>query len=270
MAKRLSAKEPAGNAVETLAARLRRAGETGTPCAPVRGELPEGDLDAAYAVQDANTRAWLADGRRPVGRKIGLTSRAVQKQLGVDRPDFGMLWADMAVCDGEEIAPGAVMQPKIEGEISFVLADDLTVERPTVADVTAAIAYAAASIEIVGSRIENWDISIVDTIADNASSGLFVLGNEPHMLEDFDSRLCGMVVEHRGEPVSVGAGAACLGNPLNAVVWLAREMVARGRPLRAGDIVMSGALGPMVPVAPGEVYEVRINGLGSVRAAFAK
>ena len=106
------------------------------------------------------------------------------------------------------------------------------------------------------------------TIADNASSGLFVLGNEPRGLDDFDPRLCGMVVEHRGEPVSVGAGAACLGNPLNAVVWLAHEMVTRGRPLMAGDIVMSGALGPMVPVTPGEVYEVRINGLGSVRAAF--
>ena len=128
----------------------------------------------------------------------------------------------------------------------------------------------APAFEIVDSRIRDWDITILDTIADNASSGLFVLGNEPHMIEDFDSRLCGMVIEHRGEPVSVGAGAACLGNPLNAVVWLAREMVARGRPLRAGDIVMSGALGPMVPVAPGEVYEVRINGLGSVRAAFAK
>lgn len=256
--------------IETLAARLRRAGETGEACAPVRAELPERDLDAAYAVQEANTNVWLEAGRRPAGRKIGLTSKVVQTQLGVDQPDFGMLWADMAVADGEEIAPGAVMQPKIEGEISFVLADDLAMEMPSVADVTSAIAYACASIEIVGSRIANWDISIVDTIADNASSGLFVLGNAPHMLEDFDSRLCGMVVEHRGEPVSVGAGAACLGNPLNAVTWLAREMVTRGRPLRAGDIVMSGALGPMVPVTPGEVYEVRINGLGSVRAAFGK
>ena len=122
---------------------------------------------------------------------------------------------------------------------------------------------------MVGSRIADWNINIQDTIADNASSGLFVLGNERHALEDFDSRLCGMVVEHRGEPISTGAGAACLGNPLNAVIWLARVMVARGRPLRAGDIIMSGALGPMVPVAAGDVYEVRISGLGSVRAAFA-
>lgn len=264
------AKKTDTKTIDGLAKRLRRAAETGTPCKPVRADLPERDLDAAYAVQDANTRHWIKQGRRLVGRKIGLTSAVVQTQLGVDQPDFGMLFADMAIPDGEEIPGSAVLQPRIEGEVSFVLGDDLDMELATAADVISAIAYAVASIEVVGSRIENWDINIVDTIADNASSGLFVLGNEPHAIEDFDTRLCGMVVEHRGEPVSVGAGAACLGNPLNAVVWLAREMVARGRPLLAGDVVMSGALGPMVPVTPGEVYEVRISGLGSVRAAFGK
>jgi 2-keto-4-pentenoate hydratase len=223
--------------IPALAKRLRTAMDSGKGCKPLRNDLPAGDLDAAYAVQEANTKYWLKAGRRPVGRKIGLTSKVVQTQLGVDQPDFGMLFADMAIPDGEEIAATSVMQPKIEGEVAFVLDRDLDVENPT--------------------------------IADNASSGLFVLGNERHTLADFDSRLCGMVVEHRGEPVSVGAGAACLGNPLNAVIWLAREMVERGRPLAAGDIIMSGALGPMVPVAPGEVYEVRISGLGSARAAFA-
>lgn len=262
------AKKPSNKTIDTLARRLRDAHESATPCGPVRTDLPERDLDAAYAVQETNTRHWVAQGRRPVGRKIGLTSAVVQTQLGVDQPDFGMLFADMAIPDGAEVPGAAVLQPRIEGEVSFVLGDDLDMELATAADVMRAIDYAVASIEIVGSRIADWDINIVDTIADNASSGLFVLGNAPRMLEDFDPRLCGMVVEHRGEPVSVGAGAACLGNPLNAVVWLAREMVARGRPLLAGDIVMSGALGPMVPVTPGEVYEVRINGLGSVRAAF--
>jgi len=260
--------KPTKKTIEKLAADLRKAGESGKACAPVRTSLPEGDIDAAYAVQDVNTRHWLAAGRRLVGRKIGLTSKVVQKQLGVDQPDFGMLYADMAYGDGEEIPSGALIAPKIEGEISFVLADDLDMERPTVADVTNAIAYACASIEIVDSRVRDWDISILDTVADNASSGAFILGNQPHALDDFDTRLCGMVVEHRGEPVSVGAGAAALGNPLNAVVWLAREMVARGRPLAAGDIVMSGALGPMVAAQPGETYEVRINGLGLVRAVF--
>ncbi|MBO6782636.1 MAG: fumarylacetoacetate hydrolase family protein, partial [Alphaproteobacteria bacterium] len=255
--------------MDALATGLRKAGETGVACEPVRNSLPEGDIDSAYAIQDVNTKHWVDNGRRLIGSKIGLTSRVVQKQLGVDQPDFGMLFADMVYSDGEEIPAGKLIAPKIEGEISFVLADDLPMERPTVADVTNAIAYACASIEIVDSRVKNWDIGIVDTVADNGSAGAFILGNEPHALEDFDTRLCGMVVEHRGEPVSVGAGAACLGNPLNAMVWLAREMVARGRPLAAGDVVMSGALGPMVAAEPGEAYEVRINGLGSVRAVFA-
>ena len=270
MAKTSTKKPPTKKTINDLAVSLRKAGETGKACAPIRTSLSDGDVDAAYAIQETNTKYWQNKGRRLVGRKIGLTSKVVQTQLGVDQPDFGMLFADMAYSDGEEIPVGALIAPKIEGEVSFVMGDDLEMEHPTIADVTNAIAYAAASIEIVDSRVRDWDISILDTVADNASAGAFILGNEPHALEDFDSRLCGMVVEHRGEPVSVGAGAACLGNPLNAMVWLAREMVARGRPLSAGDIVMSGALGPMVPVNPGEVYEVRINGLGSVRAVFGE
>ncbi len=120
------------------------------------------------------------------------------------------------------------------------------------------------------SRNENWDISIVDTVADNASSGLYVLGTRPVPLSNVDLRLCGMVLEHAGEPVSVGAGAACLGNPLNAVVWLASTMARNGTPLRAGDVVLSGALGPMVSVTPGASYEARISGLGSVRVSFSQ
>ena len=257
------------DAIATHAERIRSAYATGVPCEPIRDELSEGDLDGAYAIQEVNTLHWLSNDRRLVGRKIGITSKAVQVQLGVDQPDFGMLFADMAIPDGEEIPASTVLQPRIEGEVAFVLAHDLDHLQPTIADVSNAIAYATAAIEVVGSRIADWNINIQDTIADNASSGLFVLGNERHSLADFDSRLCGMVVEHRGEPVSTGAGAACLGNPLNAVIWLAKVMVERGHPLRAGDIIMSGALGPMVPVVAGDVYEVRISGLGSVRAAFA-
>ena len=186
------------NAIAALAERIRTAYESGIPCAPLRDQLPEGDLDAAYAIQEANTWHWLSADRRLVGRKIGITSKAVQVQLGVDQPDFGMLFADMAIPDGEEIPAGAVLQPRIEGEVAFVLERDLDHAQPTIADVSNAIGYATAVIEVVGSRIADWNINIQDTIADNASSGLFVLGNERHALEDFDSRLCGMVVEHRG------------------------------------------------------------------------
>jgi 2-keto-4-pentenoate hydratase len=254
--------------IKSVAERLRKAAETGTAIAPIREELAEGGVAAAYAVQQANTDHYVKQGRRVVGRKIGLTSKSVQKQLGVDSPDFGMLFADMALYDGEEVQLGKVLQPKVEAEIAFVLERDLTQAGASLADVISAIAYALPAIEIVGSRIEKWNIKLLDTIADNASSGLFVLGTQPRKLDALDLRLCGMAMERRGEPVSFGAGAACLGNPLNAALWLARTMVDVGSPLKAGDIIMSGALGPMVGVSPGDVLDTRINGLGTVRAAF--
>jgi len=256
--------------IEALAERLRRAEETGAPCGPIRDHLPEGDVEAAYAVQRANTEFWTKQGRRLVGRKIGLTAKAVQRQLGVDQPDFGMLLADRTVGDGEEIDPGLVMQPRVEAEIALIIERDLTAERPTVADVIRATAFAVPAIEVVSSRIADWDIRIVDTIADNASFGLYVLGGPPRSLDGLDLRLCGMVMERRGEPISLGVGAACLGNPLNAAAWLARKMVEVGMPLQAGDVIMTGALGPMAPVAGGDVIEARISGLGSVRAVFAE
>ena len=256
-------------AIDEIAGRLRRAADTGVAIPPIRDEIAAGGVGAAYAVQQANTAHYLAHGRRLVGRKIGLTSKSVQKQLGVDSPDFGMLYADMALGDGEDVALGRVMQPKVEAEIALVLEKDLPQPRVTLAEVISAAAYALPAIEIVASRIENWNIKLLDTIADNASSGLFVLGGEPKQLDGLDLRLCGMSMERRGEPVSVGAGAACLGNPLNAAVWLARTMVEVGAPLKAGDVIMTGALGPMVTVDPGDVIDVRINGLGSVRAVFA-
>jgi len=259
-----------GSAVIFAAAqRIREAYRSGVPCSPVRELLGPTDVAAAYAVQDHNTQRWLAEGRRLVGRKIGLTDKSVQKQLGVDEPDYGMLFADMAVADGEELQAQELLQPRVEAEVAFRLARDLRCEQLTMADVIDAVDFVVAAIEIVGSRVARWDIKITDTVADNASSGRYVLGNEPHRLGDFDSRLCGMVMERRGEQVSLGAGVACLGNPLNATLWLAKKMAAIGRPLRAGDMVLSGALGPMVPVTPGDVFDARINGLGSVRVAFA-
>ncbi|MBN9428219.1 MAG: fumarylacetoacetate hydrolase family protein, partial [Burkholderiales bacterium] len=205
-----------------------------------------------------------------VGRKIGLTSLAVQRQLGVDSPDFGALFADMAVGDGEEIAWSRLMQPKAEAEIALVLERDLAHAKHTVADLISATAYALPAIEVVGSRIANWDIKLVDTVADNASSGLFVLGTRPVKLSKLDLAGCGMTLERRGEQVSVGAGSACLGNPLNAAIWLADTLARLGTPLRAGDVLMTGALGPMAVINPGEVFTARIEGLGSVSAVFGK
>jgi 2-keto-4-pentenoate hydratase len=239
-----------------------RAAYAGTPIAPIRTQLAELDVDAAYAIQQENTAHWQAEGRRLVGSKIGLTSRAVQNQLGVDRPDFGVLFADMMVAEDEPVAAGRVLQPKIEAEVAFLLDRDVDVEAPTVIDVLRAVAYAMPALEIVGSRITNWDIGVVDTVADNASSGLFVLGGPIRRLDGLNLRALQMQMTRREEIVSKGTGAACLGNPLNAMAWLASELASRKRPLRAGDVVLSGALGPMVPVNSGDAFEANIAGSG--------
>jgi 2-keto-4-pentenoate hydratase len=257
-------------AVIKVADALFEAGQSGVPCAPVRDLLPEGALDLAYAAQEINTQRGIEKGRRLVGRKIGLTSLAVQKQLGVDQPDYGMLFDDMAIPDGWEISRKQLIQPKVEAEVAFVLDRDLDSDRLTIADVIRAVAFALPAIEVVDSRVKDWKIGILDTIADNASSGLYVLGATPKKLQHLDLRAAGMVMESAGEPVSVGAGAACLGDPLSAMLWLAKTMARVGRPLKAGDTVLSGALGPMAPASWGNVFEARIEGLGSVRAAFAK
>lgn len=251
--------------VQGAADRLNEAYGT-VPCAPIAELL--GSIDDAYAVQETNTQRWLDAGRRLVGRKVGLTSAAVQRQMGVGQPDYGMLFADMAVDLGAEIEWGRLLQPKAEAEIAFVLGDDLPHADTTTAEMIAAIDFALPAIEVVDSRIADWKISILDTIADNASSGLYVLGSRPVPITDFDPIMCGMVMERAGEPVSVGAGIACLGSPISAAAWLARTMAAAGRPLQAGDTILSGALGPMVAAQPGDVFEVRINGLGSVSARF--
>ena len=249
---------------------LNNAALNSKACDPIRALLDDGDIEAAYKVQEINTKLAIESGRHLVGRKIGLTSKAVQNQLGVNQPDYGMLFADMARTEAEEIALSDILQPKVEAEVAFVLKKDIDNPNATIADVMQAIDYAVAAIEIVGSRVNNWDIKITDTIADNASSGLYVLGSSPKKLSDFDPRLCGMVMENHGEPVSVGAGAACLGSPLNATLWLARVMAKVGYPMRAGDTILSGALGPMVSVKAGDVFDVKINGLGRVSAFFTK
>ncbi len=260
-------------AITQAAQLLWTAAESGEAIAPLREQFSPFTPADAYAVQDLNTQRRLQAGARLVGRKIGLTARSVQQQLGVDQPDFGMLFADMAYSDGEPIPWHVLMQPKVEAEVALVLEHDLPDPGVTVAQLLRATAFALPAIEVVGRRIANWNIRFVDTVADNASSSAFVLGNTPVLLAGLaglDLRLAGMVMERSGEPVSLGAGAACLGHPYNATVWLANKMASLGRGLKAGDLVLTGALGPMVQVAPGDVLEARIHGLGSVRAVFGE
>lgn len=253
---------------EAAARRLVAASVDRTPCAPIRDLLPNGTIDDAYAVAQRAIELTKSDVLR-VGRKIGLTSAAVQRQMGVDTPDFGVLFADMAYGDSEPIPADVLLQPRVEAEIAFVLGRDLP-ERPVVAvDVMRATEFVVASIEVVDSRIEGWDISIVDTVGDNASSGLFVLGGAPKRLHDVDVWATEMTLTCDGAVVSSGTGAACLGNPVNAVVWLANAVASRGAPLLAGEVILSGSLGPLVPAERGRTYEATFSRLGSVRATFA-
>jgi 2-keto-4-pentenoate hydratase len=249
--------------------RLERAMRTRVPCDAVRDLIGADDIELAYDVQRQLTERRLAEGGRVVGRKIGLTSPAVQRQLGVDRPDFGVLFADMDVTDLPEVPSERLLQPKTEAEVAFVLGADLTDGPLDVAQVRAAVAYATAALEIVDSRIAGWDITFGDTVADNASSGLFVLGEQQLTLDEFEPVEVEMTMQLDGEQVSTGSGAACLGDPLVALSWLARTSRDLGDPLRAGQVVLSGALGPMVASPPGSVVTAQLGRLGTVSATFS-
>jgi 2-keto-4-pentenoate hydratase len=252
-----------------LARRLRDAYSRGV-VPPLRDGLDPVDADGAYAVQTINTRFWEAQGRRIVGRKAGLTATAVQKQLGVDQPDFGVLFDDMAVADGGALDPARTIQPKAEAEIAFVLGADLPDPDTTPDMVAAAVATVHTAIEIVDSRIADWKISFADTVADNGSSAFFVLAKAGKPFSGLDIYTAGMVMEINGAIVSLGAGAAALGHPLNAAAWLARTLARRGEPLKAGDILLAGALGPMVALAPGDHVRAIVGGLGEASFTYGK
>jgi len=259
------------DAVAQVVRQLETAQDTRTPCAPIRGLLKYGDadIDLAYAVQSELIARRTATGARVVGRKIGLTNPKVQIQLGVDRPDFGVLLDDMYAPAGEPVDMTRLLQPKIEAEIAFILNADLDqAGLISESDVAAATDHVVAALEIVDSRVAGWDISIIDTIADNGSSAMFALGDQPVGLDGLDLVATAMTMTRNGEHVCDGTGPDCLGNPLTAVAWLANTARDYGAPLRAGEIILSGALGPMVPVAPGSSFTADITGIGTVAATF--
>ncbi len=259
----------ARSGVDLAVARLRTAVLERTPCVPIRDLVDLDDVTTAYQVQKRLTASRVASGARVVGRKIGLTSPAVQAQLGVDQPDFGVLFDDMAFASGEVVPMDRLLQPKAEAEIAFVLAADLAEGDLGPEQVRAAVDCCVAALEIVDSRIADWDITFVDTVADNASSGLYVLGPVRRTLEEVEPTRVEMRMLVDDEVVSTGTGAACLGDPLAALRWLAQTARDFGDPLRAGQLVLSGALGPMHPVHAGARVTAEISGLGSVTTTFS-
>lgn len=221
-------------------------------------------LEAAYAVAAVNTRARVAAGARVVGRKAGLTSKAVQEQLGVDQPDFGLLFDDMEYLSGQDVPAARLLQPKIEAEVAFVMGRDLDAEKPSWGEFLVSLAYALPALEIVDSAITDWKITLVDTVADNASCGLYVVGDQPRPVGQTELAGLGMRMSCNGRVVSLGSGTACLGHPLRAAYWLAQTMARIGQPLRAGEILLSGALGPMVAVKAGDFVHAELGALGTV------
>lgn len=250
--------------VQDTADRLFAARSEGRPVPPVRALLPSKDLAAAYAVQRCNVERLVASGRRRIGRKIGLTSEAVQRQLGVDQPDFGVLFDFMNFGGiGSEIPTPRLIAPRVEAEFALLLGADI-LEGPVSAEAAArAVDSVAVAAEIVDSAIAGWDIDIVDTVADNASCGGFVTGPWTPFTRALDLPARAMRMTHDGTEISSGFGAATLGDPLNALAWLAQTAIEVGDPLRAGEIVLAGALGPMKPLTPGD-YFVEVEGFSTL------
>lgn len=247
---------------------LWEAERAGRPIAPLMNANRHLTISDAYAIQRHNVERRIAAGRVVVGHKIGLTSRAMQMMLGVDEPDFGAILDDMLVEEGDPIRFDSLLQPKAEGELAVVLDHDLVGPGVTIPVALRAIAGVLPAIEVIDSRIVDWRITLLDTVADNASSGRVVIGSRLTPLEGLDLRLVGAVLSLNGDVVETGAGAAALGSPIRCVSWLANKLGELGSGLRAGEIVMTGALHRAIDVAAGDVVTAEFGGIGSVTVRF--
>jgi 2-keto-4-pentenoate hydratase len=253
---------------EELAAELADAERSRVPMAPLTSIHSDIDVVDAYEIQLINIRQRVAEGARVVGHKVGLSSEAMQKMMGVDEPDYGHLLADMEVYQDKPVPAGRFLYPRVEVEVGFILADDLPGAGCTEDDVLAATAAFAPSIELIDTRIKDWKIALCDTIADNASSAGFVLGKERVSPKDVDIRAIKAVLTRNGEIVAEGRSDAVLGNPVTAVAWLARKVDSFGVRLKAGDIVLPGSCTRAIDARPGDEFIADFTGLGSVRLSF--
>jgi 2-keto-4-pentenoate hydratase len=250
------------------AAFLAEAEKTGVGTSPITSLDPEISIRDAYLIQLENIHNKLEQGHKVSGKKIGLTSLAMQKLLGVDEPDYGHLLDSMEVGNGGTISMQQVLQPKVEAEIAFVLKKDLSGPHVTTLDVLQATDYIVPALEIVDSRVKDWKIKLADTIADNASSGFYVLGDRKARIDEVNLELLGMVLSKNGEIVNTGVGAAALGNPATCVAWLANRLSDFGISLKAGEIILSGALSAAAEATSGDEFTARFAHLGQVNVKF--
>lgn len=256
-------------AIERYGDELYRALRQAEPVAPLTAREPGITIDDAYRIQlRMIERRITLDGECVIGKKIGVTSEAVMNMLDVRQPDFGHLTSAMVFADGAAIDVSQLIAPKAEGEIAFVLKHDLAGPGVTNADVLRATEAVLPCFEIVDSRIRDWKIRIQDTVADNASSGVFVLGDQAIDPRELDLALVGMTLEKNGEIAATGAGAAALGHPANAVAWLANTLGRLGMTLDAGEVILSGSLAAMVPVTAGDALRISLGGIGSASVRF--
>ena len=251
-----------------LAEALWEAERSRVPISPL-SEIHAGiTVEDAYAVQGLNLERRLTGGARLLGRKVGLTAKAMQQMLEVDEPDYGALMDDMFIEEGDTVDLGTLIAPRIEGELAFVLGHDLIGPGVTAVAAARAVAGVTPALEIIDSRIANWKITLADTVADNASCGRVMLSGGLTSIDGLDLRLIGMALERNGEIVETGAGAAVLGNPLRCVAWLANKLAQFGEGLRAGDVVLAGALHRAVELHAGDVIRAEFAHLGAVTAHF--
>lgn len=242
---------------------------TRTTVPPLLGRAEGITIEHAYRIQQRMVARRVQAGEKIIGKKIGVTSKAVQNMLGVFQPDFGQLTSGMHYEEGQDVPLGGLIQPKAEAEVAFVLKRDLQGPGITAVDVIRATDYVAPCFEIVDSRITDWKIKIQDTVADNASCGVYLLGKAKSRLTDLDLNLAGMVLEKNGELFSTSAGAAVQGGPVNAVVWLANTLGALGIPFLAGEVILSGSQSALIPVKASDTFTCTVGGLGSCTVRFS-
>jgi 2-keto-4-pentenoate hydratase len=254
---------------EEIAAALLDAYASRHPVEPLTGKYEGLTLEDAYEIQLIQIRRRIALGAQVKGHKVGLTSAAMQRQLGVDQPDYGHLLTGMFWAEHEPIPVSRFLQPRVEPEVALVLASPLRGPDVTMAEAIAAVGFALPALELIDSRIREWKIMLLDTIADNASSGGVVLGSTPAAVSDVDLRLAGCNLHKNGELADTGASGAVLGSPLLSLVWLANTLGARGQALEAGHVILPGSVTTSIPVGPGDTVTATFAGLGSVTARFS-